>query len=124
MHYDPETAPIGDMELGIFVFVLSLLSNQINQKFGSEFAEIYARSDLAGRVARKMLYMPVEKSTGHHPQLSLRRLASYQFIVYFIIFFSVLKLISGFSLQSTFLLVSFSFLVFSLLTTGSSNTPS
>jgi hypothetical protein len=32
MQYDPETAPVGELEIGILVFILSLASNLINQK--------------------------------------------------------------------------------------------
>jgi hypothetical protein len=125
MHYDPETAPVGDMELGILVFILSLLSNQINLKLSNEFSELYARSDIVGRLARSVLYVPTGKSSDDQqlqPRLSLRRLASYQFIVYFFALFTFLKLVSGFSLQSTFLLVSAAFLVYSLLVTVTTTT--
>ncbi len=32
MHYDPETAPVGDLEFGVLVFLFSLIANMINQK--------------------------------------------------------------------------------------------
>jgi len=140
-NYDPDTAPVGEFENKFIVCLLNEISYWINKNYSSQFEKLYNRDDLLGKISRKYLYGPNElkskvslvnnqmksildrqltTSTDMNDtnmfrvRLSLRSLANYKFIFYFLLNILIFKAISGYSFIITFILVSLMFLILNL----------
>ncbi|KAH8414053.1 hypothetical protein KR222_003373, partial [Zaprionus bogoriensis] len=114
---DPALLPIQSNEIKFLVRLLHLISESINEKYGSRIEEFYARSDFCGKLCRQLLSAPMteqwfEKSNGNvdihenplPPRLSLRPLASVP--VLFLLAFSLIcgNLFCGVALAGPLLL--------------------
>jgi hypothetical protein len=139
-NYNPDATIIGEYENKFMVFMLRSLSNYLNEKFGQDFESNYHRTDFVGKCAKKILYMPSEsvqiiksksklaksllrdfESESFHqsqsaprPRLSLRRLASHKFLLYFFLIHVFTKTVTGYSVFFSFVLVSLLFLLHAL----------
>jgi hypothetical protein len=111
--YDPDTAPISEIEFRPFVNFLRFITDHINSDYQEKLKTLYNhKTGVIRSVSQQLLYGPNyyknkinlhqinEKTRIDHQtqvRLSLRKLADYRFISYFIIIFFLVKIIFGFS---------------------------
>ncbi|XP_031778842.1 sphingomyelin phosphodiesterase 4 isoform X1 [Nasonia vitripennis] len=93
---DPELQPVRSYESAFLVRLFYQLCDYVNTKYQHELMEAYSRQDFLGRVTRqilkpptKVVYLPKRTSSGFSsgyekrlpPHISLRSIASYNFII-------------------------------------------
>lgn len=116
--YDPDTAPIGEFELRPLVYFLRFITDFINYKYQEKLRRLYDNnSSLISSVSRNLLYGPLyyknkinlqqinspsKLEVHRRVRLSLRKLADYRLIFYFLITFFFVKFIFGFSFINNF----------------------
>ncbi|XP_072944397.1 sphingomyelin phosphodiesterase 4 [Epargyreus clarus] len=121
IHYmgDPDLMPIATYENTILVRMLHQIATRLNEVYGETFARLWTSPDFVGYLAREVLQRPITvqryvKDIGTHqtivnedlpPRLSLRRLGSHVFIVWFIIGYIIFKFLSCSGLFYIFCLV-------------------
>nr|XP_042898272.1 sphingomyelin phosphodiesterase 4 isoform X2 [Parasteatoda tepidariorum] len=58
-HDNPDLQPVRTYEVGFLVKVLNEISQQINEKYGSEIEQLYFKNTLVGKMCRRLVAAPV-----------------------------------------------------------------
>ena len=129
--YDPDNAPISEFEFRPFVYFLRFMTDYINYEYQDKLKSLYNhKTGVIRSISQQLLYGPNyfknkinlhqinDKTRVDHQKqarLSLRKLADYRFMSYFLISFFLFKFIFGLSYINNFAIFFFIFTCYILI---------